>query len=330
MLIVLEIFGSMLLGTLNRDNVDASRNVVGMIADLVQITGCLLMLYASAGDNRAWMHAVTWGVLLPVAAWQSLALGAKAFVLKFCYAVIAARHYGRRRISLGTFGGVAVVLVLLVFPIINTQRDDPARVAQLFQRFSPGEYAQLAAEGVLSRATGIDVLSLVMKYDVSEELGNPEAYASIPIYAFIPRAIWRDKPVLDQGTRFGRLLLIPSFEGRLSIASFGMFHIGDLYVTFGVTGLMIGMCVLGFLYRMIYKFFDPVRTPDLGVKFLYIMLLWSIVSGFESDVPSVWSNLLKTAAVLAAIKMWMDHRVASGAGHRRPVPGFRQPAPATR
>jgi len=329
-LVALALVGSALLGATDRDSVTASTNIVGIIADLVQATACVLMLYAAAGDNRLWMHALSWGLLLPLAAWQSLALGAKAFILKFFYVVIAAKHYGRRRITLTTFGGAAIALILLVFPIVNTARDNPERIPQLFQAFSPVEYSQLALEGVLSRATGIDVLSLVMKYDVSDELGNKEAYAAIPVYAFVPRAIWRDKPVLDQGTRFGRLLLIPSFEGRVSVASFGMFHIGDLYVTFGVTGLMIGMCVLGVIYRILYKLFDPLHTQDLGIKFLYILILWSIVSGFESDIPSVWSNLLKSAAVLVAVKVWLNRGAPAITPHHRPIAGIRQPFPVAR
>ena len=158
----------------------------------------------------------------------------------------------------------------------------------------------------MSRSTGIDALSLLLKYDVSRELGNPTAYLYIPVYAFIPRVIWPTKPVLNQGTRFGRLLVNPTFEGADIITSFGIFHIGDLLVSFGVAGVLIGMCVLGCVYRLVYKFFDPLNSPDLGVKFLYIFLLWDLVNGFEGDIPSAYANMLKSLLVWVLMKSWLN------------------------
>jgi hypothetical protein len=167
---------------------------------------------------------------------------------------------------------------------------------------------------------------MLMKYDVSEEMGDPSLYLKIPLIAFVPRVVWPDKPVIQAGAVFGRLFFIPlQYQSSLDSISIGMYHIGDLYVTFGVIGVLIGMCVLGCVYRLFYQLFDPTRSSDVGMKFLYIVALFPLVNGFESDIPTTWGNLLKSLLVWALIKVWFDVRVrdhaADGAPTRASVPG---------
>lgn len=306
------------------DPVTASTTVLGFFKSLAVLSACILALHIAAGDTRRWLPLALWYGALPIVVWQSLTLGAKAPILLFFFVVLAARHYGKRRIPLKVLIPAAVVVVLVVFPIVNASRQDPdrtvvtsntlptvadfvARIASLPTLLStPAQYLQLAAEGVMTRSTGIDALSLLLRYDVSRELGNPAAYLSIPAYAFIPRVIWPTKPILNQGTRFGQLLVVPSSEGRNSISSFGIFHIGDLFVSFGFAGVLIGMCLLGCLYRLLYRFFDPLNSPDLGVKFLYIFLLWNLVSGSQGDIPSAFANTLKSLLVWVLLKSWFN------------------------
>jgi hypothetical protein len=114
----------------------------------------------------------------------------------------------------------------------------------------------------------------------------------------------------------------PSEEGLREYPSIGVFHVGDLYASFGAAGVLIGMCVLGFLFRVMYHFFDPARTPDLGMKFLYIILLWGIVSGFEADIPTIYGNLLKSLLIWVLIKIAFNGRTALTADGYSPS-GFR-------
>jgi hypothetical protein len=308
------------------EQVTSTTTPVAMLAGLAQLSGCILALHIAAGDPRRWLRLTLWFVAVPLAAWQSLVFGAKAPILMMIFAIMAAGHYARRRIPLRFLIAGVILAVAIVFPIVNAFRAAPRRIAEptasstlsgfasqviaiptRFSGMTTSEYVQYATDGVMSRSTGVDALSLLLKYDVSAELGNAAAYLPIPAYAFIPRAIWSSKPVLNQGVWFGRLLVVPSSEGINSIASFGIFHIGDLLVSFGIAGVMIGMCVLGFLYRLIYRFIDPLNSPDLGVKFVYIFLLWNMVNGFEGDIPSAYASLLRSLVVLwIPVKIWFN------------------------
>ena len=309
------------------DEVTVTTTPTAMLAGLAQVGGCVLALHIAAGDRRRWLRIALWGVAVPLAGWQSLVYGAKAPILLMLYGIVAAYHYGRGRIQLRALVVGAIVAIVVVFPVINAYRVPPGRYLEppasaglvgevtafpsRFRGMSSGDYLQYAVEGVISRSTGIDALSLLLKYDVSRELGNSTAYWSIPLYAFIPRVIWPTKPILEQGGEAGRLLAVPSFEGMYSISSYGIFHLGDLFVTFGVPGVLIGMCALGCLYRLLYKWLDPGGSRDLGMTFLYIFVLWNVVNGFESDVPSVYASLLRSLIVWVPIKMWLNARHAT-------------------
>ncbi len=309
--------------------------VLGILSTLAQYAACALALYIAAGDNRPWLRVLLWAGVLPLAALQSLAFGGKTPILLALYAVMAARHYAKRRLSVPVLAAGIVVAVLVVFPTVNAFRvpseralagssTDPTiegfasrvvAIPSLFSGMRASEYAQFAAESVLGRANGIDSLAVIMKYGDAIDLGNPAAYWQIPLYAFVPRAVWHDKPVILTGTEFARLFVTPSEEGLREYPSIGVFHIGDLYASFGGSGVIIGMCILGFLFRVVYQLFDPARSPDLGMKFVYIVLLWGIVNGFESDIPTIYGNLLKSFLIWILIKLWLNGRAMPAAAY---------------
>ena len=309
--------------------------VLGILSTLAQYAACALALYIAAGDGRRWLRLMLWVAVLPLAALQSLAFSGKTPILLALYTVMAARHYAKRRLSVPVLAAGVIVAVLVVFPTVNAFRvptdrtlsassTEPtvlefasrvAAIPSLFSGMSASEYAQFAAESVLGRANGIDSLAVIMKYGDAVDLGNPAAYWQIPLYAFVPRAIWHDKPVILTGSEFARLFVTPSEEGLREYPSIGVFHIGDLYASFGGSGVLIGMCILGLLFRVVYQLFDPARSPDLGMKFVYIVLLWGIVNGFESDIPTIYGNLLKSFAIWILIKMWLNGRPTAAPGY---------------
>ena len=322
-------------GTVNSaTEVSSVTFVLGILSTLAQYAACALALYIAAGDGRRWLRLVLWAAVLPLAALQSLAFSGKTPILLALYTVMAARHYAKRRLSVPVLAAGVIVAVLVVFPTVNAFRvptdrtlsassTEPtvlefasrvAAIPSLFSGMSASEYAQFAAESVLGRANGIDSLAVIMKYGDAVDLGNPAAYWQIPLYAFVPRAIWHDKPVILTGSEFARLFVTPSEEGLREYPSIGVFHVGDLYASFGGSGVLIGMCILGFLFRVVYQLFDPARSPDLGMKFVYIVLLWGIVNGFESDIPTIYGNLLKSFAIWILIKMWLNGRPTAAPG----------------
>ena len=109
------------------DSVTASTSVIGMLASLAVLTGCVLALHIAAGDTRRWLRLALWCGALPLAVWQSVAFGTKTPILLFFFATIAARHYSKRPIRLRVLIPAVVAVVLVVFPIMNELRGAPDR-----------------------------------------------------------------------------------------------------------------------------------------------------------------------------------------------------------
>jgi hypothetical protein len=77
-------------------------------------------------------------------------------------------------------------------------------------------------------------------------------------YAFIPRAFWPGKPVVNRGAWFTTYLRLSESEEE-AVSSTGMFPAGELYWNFGLVGVVVGMLLLGFLYGGLWRMagFDP-------------------------------------------------------------------------
>lgn len=317
-------------------DVNSASFAIGLLSSFVQLSACILTLYIAAGDTRRWLRLTLWLGVLPLAAFQTFAFVGKSSLLLTFYVTAAAWHYARRPIRLPLIAAGVVLSVLLVFPALNAFRgtddrtldvafagasaeDFSSRVSEipsLFTGMTVPEYLQLSLESVIGRANGIDSLALIMKYSSALP---PSAYWQIPLYAFVPRVIWPDKPVIVTGAEFARLFVVPLEVGERDYPSIGVFHLGDLYATYGFAGVLIGMCVLGCLYRLVYAILDPAHSPDLGRKFLYIFLLWSMVTGFESDIPVVYGNLLKYLLIWYLIKLWFNARARGDVAARNPA-----------
>ncbi len=77
-----------------------------------------------------------------------------------------------------------------------------------------------------------------------------ETYCPI-LFKLIPRLVWEGKPknIRDLGQRYG---FLP--EGN-EINAFKVHQVGEMYVNFGALGVLLGMLLLGVLYRATYQLF---------------------------------------------------------------------------
>jgi hypothetical protein len=78
-----------------------------------------------------------------------------------------------------------------------------------------------------------------------EDGGVPFAYGgTVPVWALIPRALWPDKPAVGGGGT-----VVADFTG-FQVAegtSFGAGQVLEFYANFGIPGVLIGFCGLGYL-----------------------------------------------------------------------------------
>jgi hypothetical protein len=112
--------------------------------------------------------------------------------------------------------------------------------------------------------------------------GSTMAYLS---YAFIPRFIWKDKPIIQQGVWFAlRIGKAYVHEGAGANNSINMTSAGELYLNFGILGVIVGMFFIGGLSAYMWQisgFKESVNNLLGGMFGLYLFYLATSTFGID-------------------------------------------------
>ncbi len=114
-----------------------------------------------------------------------------------------------------------------------------------------------------------------------------------------PRFIWRDKPITSAGgNKLGKELGIVPVGG---ITTIGPTVVGDWYMNFGIWGVIFGMALIGFIWRLIYSLLitNSGRSPS-GVL-MYIVVWFVLMLSLLVWVVPVYAGLIKTGVLLFGI-----------------------------
>jgi hypothetical protein len=152
------------------------------------------------------------------------------------------------------------------------------------------------------------VLALGPRADLLK--GN-ERWWMLPIYPFIPRFLWRSKPILNEGGRF-TVALRGGSEDVLSAGSgTAVTYPGDLYLRFGLPGILVGMFVLGVVAQW---FTNPVAGPFEPQNLFLYAGIYVFGFSFEMDAFDFWATLLKILAILCVLR-WIIYGRRTHWGH---------------
>ena len=114
----------------------------------------------------------------------------------------------------------------------------------------------------------------------------------------IPRVIWPDKPVASEPRRYSDLYF------NYSENSFTITPMGDLLRNYGVTGIFVGMLLLGVMLRSIYRALIEDQELVTWHVVMYFMLLTAI--SYESFYGSIVPYMFKVGTT-AAIGLFAIH-----------------------
>ncbi|MBI5401667.1 hypothetical protein HZB05_02465 [Candidatus Wolfebacteria bacterium] len=122
-----------------------------------------------------------------------------------------------------------------------------------------------------------------------------------------PRFIWKSKPVISgSGNEFGRQIGV--LDSKDYTTSIGPSFIGDLYMNFGFTGIIIGMFIIGMLFRFMYDLFIKYSNySSVGVMF-YILAWIQLIKGAEDWIAPVWAGLVKLFVIIIIINYFLINR----------------------
>lgn len=156
-----------------------------------------------------------------------------------------------------------------------------------------GQWVESGLRKAVARLDLLESFALAMTlHPEAAQLQGDERLWMLPLYPLVPRFLWPGKPVLDKGRRFSVLL------GIRDETSTAITYPGDLYLTFGLPGILVGMLVLGLLAQSLISLVSGAQ--DKRKLFLYAALFLA-ATNIENDVFAFWSGLIKSLAVLMVV-----------------------------
>jgi len=193
----------------------------------------------------------------------------------------------------------AAVVVIVMFGTVTLYRDRihqgvlerptdlagmataPAALAGEVVAAGPGEFLHASLRTLVNRHTSGETVASILAYGDAVDLEVTGIdLALIPAFAFVPRAVWPDKPAPFSPQ------VSSAFRGvEGNRTSFGITHTGDLFLRHGLAGVVIGSLALGLLYRLLYGWLvDRPGATAVGAV-LYMALFWRIIFVNAEIIP---------------------------------------------
>lgn len=231
---------------------------------------------------------------------------------------VGGRGISRRAVTAAFLALLLVIPVNLVYreEIVqaSSQGHSPLTVAKTFPTLVAETYGSLDAPAALAdsvafiarRLRQVDNLALVMQRTPSEipHRGIGKLLYG-PVVGLVPRAVWKDKPVLSTGYAFSQEYYnVPSNLYTSAAVTVP----GDLYRHGGWAALVIGMGLLGAVLRLGQQVFYPM--PDRRRVLFYVPFL-VLLTSLEGDVVGLAVSLVQTLVVLSILSRLVFVRTTS-------------------
>ena len=286
-------------------------NVLLQLGSFSQFAVLLAGVYALRRDRlRLGVVAAVVAVIAPVEAVFTVAFGAKHVFAFLLVGLAGICNYRVGRLGGLRFVLAAAVVVVVMFGTVTLYRDRihqgvlerptdlagmvtaPVALAGEVVAAGPGEFLHASLRTLVNRHTSGETVASILAYGDSVELEVTGVdLALIPAFAFIPRAVWPDKPAPFSPQ------VSSAFRGvEGNRTSFGITHTGDLFLHHGLAGVVIGSLALGLLYRLLYGWLvDRPGATAVGAV-LYMALFWRIIF-VNAEIIPVYVQAIRSLVV---------------------------------
>jgi hypothetical protein len=157
-------------------------------------------------------------------------------------------------------------------------------------------------EIIAGRSANLDLLADVVRQTGSTvPFWDGETYLSLVGFA-VPRFLWPNKPTKTLGQDFGhRYGYLDSWDTWTSI---NLPFLVEFYANFGEVGVLIGMVIVGVLYRLLDNDLNRPGQP-LQVTICSLVLLVPLLN-IESDFSLVFGGLFMNGVALWGLLVSLD------------------------
>jgi hypothetical protein len=262
-----------------------------------------------------------WILVAVEVAWN-LPTGARSGLVGLGVMIAAVAYYARaKRIPWIATVTTGLILVFFVFPVVlqyrgqgsgyeTNSRSALGQAIDDYGRLSAVSMTRRGIDATVGRFSDVASVAVVFNRGRDQMQLSPGETLIWGLEGFVPRAVFPKKtdPGLF-GNEFGQafgLTFGPTTRGGTSIA---MGQPTELYLNFGMLGVLVGMPLVGALYRLINDYLRA-REVDRGVLALYAVLAWPIIVGQEVILAVGLFGVIK-AGILLAFTLLVVSRVLS-------------------
>lgn len=229
----------------------------------------------------------------------ALLSGMKSGVVELLVALTLPYFYARRRIPTRLFvAGFA--LFVFFYPvnltyraIINTGHLNTTSLADAAGAMGSAVATTWGNNSMADTLTFTGQQAKLRQADVLQDIGlivryTPQpfpyrmgtAYLQLPATVLIPRIVWPDKPVDSIGYVMTRDYVgFSAYAAQFTSSAPTIF--GDLYMNFGIAGVVFGMALLGLLAGLLFSAISPNLSPG---RLLYYYVVFLILTNLEGDL----------------------------------------------
>lgn len=259
----------------------------------------------SYGSTRAWYYLL---LLVEVAYYAPTAR--RTSLLAILMMILVLRYYALQvRPSLVSLLVMITLAVVVVFPVLDAYRnpktgtayqnnlgENMLRATQSLASSSPRESVDLGLSSTFQRFSGVTSVAAFRHYG-PDALGRRRGETLSWLYTgLLPRAIAPNKP--NPGA-FGNEIAL-----KFAIANPGPVRtsvtvtpVGEMYLNYRVPGIIIGLFVLGGMYRIISAVLAG-RAKEPLVLALYASVAWTLINAQEAIVAGGVLGTIKEIGVL--------------------------------
>lgn len=258
---------------------------------------CAYAIFRGADRKRDPWFWLVLGVGTLIEMFFSLRSGSKAYIMfSFIPAVwLMAREKSLRRLLAPAALALLFFYVAIVAPVVTASRRTPwtygeSHAERIIDTYLDDSYRDAAdieeqVDAFLDRQFDPTPVGFLHREVERTGLRYGDTMDYL-LYAFIPRTIWPDKPVVTRGGWFTLYLGQARTEREVSTST-GQSATGELYWNFGYPGVMFGMAFLGLLIGGLWRM-ARVRAHENALLFLlYISLCFGML-----DMPEAGTVLV--------------------------------------
>jgi hypothetical protein len=179
---------------------------------------------------------------------------------------------------------------------------------------------------LLARLSTYNQLSQIVRIADEEGFYEGETLSYIT-YAFIPRFLWSDKPMITPGQWFAAKLGKGQYlSGNTFSNAINMTIPGEFYLNFGWLGVVLGLAVESLLYYLYWQaagFHHGARNP-LGQAFTCILLMQASFNGSDASALvtlTVWYIIYLTLTRAVGVVQRRGRDLGHPPGRPMPPPG---------